>query len=67
MTVNGQVRLLEAPTPLVRFLDEHGLRERKIAVDHNGTILYRSEYDAVTLNDGDVLEIIHPVGGGFCT
>jgi thiamine biosynthesis protein ThiS len=64
ITVNGKARSLAAPTPLVEFLTQHGIERRAIAVQHNGEILRRPEYEAVTLREGDVLEIVHVVGGG---
>lgn len=36
----------------------------KIAVEHNGSIVPKSQYDAVVLNDNDVLEVVTFVGGG---
>ena len=31
---------------------------------HNGTVLTREELGTVTLSQGDVVEIVRPVGGG---
>ena len=36
----------------------------KVAVELNGEIAPRSTLEDVALNDGDVLEIVHFVGGG---
>jgi thiamine biosynthesis protein ThiS len=35
-----------------------------VAVEHNGEIIERSGYEAVTLRDGDQVEIVRMVGGG---
>ena len=64
LTVNGELRELEAPVALTQFLERHNIHRRQIAVEHNGTILRRREFEGVTLQDGDVLEIVHMVGGG---
>jgi thiamine biosynthesis protein ThiS len=64
LTVNGQARELEGPTPLLRFLGELQIQHRMFAVDHNGTVLRRSEFEEVVLKDGDSLEIVQAVGGG---
>ncbi len=63
ITVNGESRSTTARTvaDLVRELD---LEPEKVAVERNGVIAPRSELGAVTLGDGDVLEIVHFVGGG---
>ena len=37
---------------------------RRIAVERNGDIVFKSQYDAVILEDGDSLEIVSFVGGG---
>ena len=35
-----------------------------IAVERNGDIVFKSQYDATILQDGDSLEIVSFVGGG---
>ena len=37
---------------------------RRIAVEYNGEILFKSQYDVTVLEDGDSLEIVSFVGGG---
>jgi thiamine biosynthesis protein ThiS len=64
LTVNGEPRELEAPVALTQFLERHNIHRRQIAVEHNGTILHRRELEGIMLQDGDVLEIVHMVGGG---
>jgi len=41
-----------------------GLPERKIAVELNREVVPKSTYADVLLNNHDVLEIIHFIGGG---
>lgn len=41
-----------------------GLDRKKVAVERNRDIVPRSTLDDVALADGDVLEIVHFVGGG---
>ena len=63
LTVNGEPRRSAAAT--ISALDaELGLKPEKVAVEHNGTIAPRSTLGDVALADGDVLEIVHFVGGG---
>ena len=37
---------------------------KRIAVERNGDIVFKSKYDATVLDDGDRLEIVSFVGGG---
>lgn len=63
LTVNGESRGTSSQTiaALVRELD---LDPRKVAVERNGEIVPRSTLEQAPLADGDVLEIVHFVGGG---
>ena len=64
ITVNGQVRELEGPMTLPRFIESLGVRAAFLAVAYNGEVLRREEHASVTLKEGDVLELVRPVGGG---
>jgi sulfur carrier protein len=64
LQVNGKNVELEAPTPLLEYLDKLGVNPRAVAVEHNGEILERAAYARVTLREGDRVEIVRMVGGG---
>ena len=64
LTVNGKPTELQRATPLLEFLQERGINTRFIAVAYNGTVLRREELGTVTLSQGNVVEIVRPVGGG---
>jgi thiamine biosynthesis protein ThiS len=64
LTVNGKSREIAEPMTLLAFLQAHNVNPQVIAVEYNGDILRRERYDAVTLQAGDRLEIVHMVGGG---
>ena len=66
LTVNGKTREIAEPMTLLAFLQAHNVDPRLIAVEHNGEIVRRDRYEAVTLAAGDRLEIVHMVGGGAC-
>ena len=36
----------------------------RIAVERNGDIVFKSQYDVTVLKDGDIVEIVSFVGGG---
>jgi thiazole synthase len=63
LTVNGEPRRASSGfiADLVRSLE---LDPAKVAVERNGEIVPRSSLGAVALAEGDVLEIVHFVGGG---
>jgi len=63
VTVNGESRRTSAAT-VAELVREIGLAPEKVAVERNGEIVPRSQLAQVPLADGDVLEIVHFVGGG---
>ena len=63
LTVNGESRRTAAPT-IAALVSELGLKPEKVAVERNGEIVPRSTLANAPLGDGDVLEIVHFVGGG---
>lgn len=64
LQVNGKKVELERATRLLAYLEQLGVNPRAVAVEHNGTIIQRAAYEAVTLKAGDTLEIVRMVGGG---
>src|SRR5690606_1608433 len=63
LTVNGETRRSSAST-IADLVRELSLKPEKVAVEHNGIIVPRSTLAETALADGDVLEIVHFVGGG---
>ncbi|MBI4337521.1 MAG: sulfur carrier protein ThiS [Chloroflexi bacterium] len=64
LTVNGQPRELEGPMTVLELLRFLGVNTELVAVGHNGEVIPRNTYASTVLRDGDVLEIVRPVGGG---
>ena len=64
LQVNGKQVELEGPTSLLDYLHQLGVNPRAVAVEHNGTIIERAAFEAVTLDGGDNVEIVRMVGGG---
>jgi thiamine biosynthesis protein ThiS len=64
LQINGKRVELDHPTRLLAYLDQLGVNPRAVAVEHNGTIIERSAYETVTLQEGDNVEIVRMVGGG---
>lgn len=64
LQINGKPVQLAQPTPLLTYLEQLGVNPRAVAVEHNGEIIERAEYPAITLLEGDQVEIVRMVGGG---
>jgi thiamine biosynthesis protein ThiS len=62
--INGKQVELEQPTRLLDYLDHLGVNPRAIAIEHNGVIIERADYEQTVLRAGDVVEIVRMVGGG---
>ncbi len=63
ITINGN-RIEQNKLSLKEYLESTGLNPKRIAVEINGEILPKSEYDSSVLKDGDKVEIVNFVGGG---
>ena len=61
--VNG-VELDIAGKTVSEYLTTTNYDPKRIAVECNGDIVFRAQYDATILKDGDSLEIVSFVGGG---
>jgi thiamine biosynthesis protein ThiS len=64
LTVNGEPRRIAAGSTITDLVISLELNPAKVAVEHNAVIAPRSTLADVVLADGDVLEIVHFVGGG---
>jgi len=64
VTINGELRHLNAALSLTDLLSALGQDPAKVAVERNLEIVPRSKYGEVRVADGDRLEIVHFIGGG---
>lgn len=62
--INGEPKRVAAGMTIAALVADIGLNPKKVAVEHNMDIAPRSTLANVLLQDGDVLEIVHFVGGG---
>lgn len=49
---------------VAQYLSENGYDIRRVAVELNGNILPKAQYESTVLHDGDSIEIVSFVGGG---
>ena len=65
LMVNGALRELSPHSTVGELLGSLGIDARLVIVEHNRLILRdRESYSTRALSDGDVVEIVHFVGGG---
>jgi len=62
--LNGEPRTLPASATLLDLLAAEQLLQRRVAVEVNGEIVSRSRHAEHVLAEGDVVEIVHALGGG---
>ena len=67
LVINGQPRsfpALSAGATVLDLLHALGLKQDRVAVEHNGSIVSRPAWAATPVANGDRFEIVHFVGGG---
>jgi thiamine biosynthesis protein ThiS len=64
LVINGDPRELLRSSSAAEMLAELGLDPRAVVVELNRTIIRRAALAETPIADGDVVEIVHFVGGG---
>lgn len=67
LLINGQPRAfaeLAAEATVQDLLTALGLKQDRVAVEHNGSIVSRPAWSSTAVAEGDRFEIVHFVGGG---
>lgn len=64
--LNGEPKTVADGSSLADLVVELGLDGRRLAVEHNGEIVPRTDRDQRRLAAGDHVEIVHAIGGGAC-
>jgi sulfur carrier protein len=62
--VNGESREVSRGITVLGLLNALGVQDGPVAVEKNRAIVPRSAHASTELQDGDVLEVVHFVGGG---
>jgi thiamine biosynthesis protein ThiS len=62
--LNGEPYELAASTTVSELLARLAIDPRRVAVEHNLTVLKRGTFETTQLADGDEVEIVNFVGGG---
>jgi sulfur carrier protein len=64
VTVNGAERDVPDGITVGQLVVRLGLDQGPVAVERNLAVVPRAEHAQTTLHEGDVVEIVHFVGGG---
>ncbi len=64
ITLNGERIELDQPMSVTDLLTHLDIDPRRVAIEHNLTIIRRNAYPEVMVDEGDTVEIVNFVGGG---
>jgi thiamine biosynthesis protein ThiS len=62
--LNGEPFELASELTILQLLEQLQIDPRRVAVEHNLTIIKRDRLGTTTIGDGDEVEIVNFVGGG---
>lgn len=62
--VNGEPHAVPDGASLMELLDTLHLDPRTVVVEHNRAIVRRADLAQVRVSSGDMVELVHFVGGG---
>ena len=64
LVINGEERSFGPSLTLASLVQQLGMKQDRVAVELNRSIVPREQWSETSLSDGDRLEIVHFVGGG---
>lgn len=64
MIINGEAVVLEQEMTMQQYLEQENYPKNRIAVELNGNILPKSQYETYVMQQDDKIEIVCFVGGG---
>ena len=64
LTVNGEAQGVPEGTTVRGLIEILSLTDGPVAVERNGEVVPRAEHAQTLLAEGDVVEVVHFVGGG---
>tara|TARA_B100000941_G_scaffold94957_1_gene66011 strand:- start:1364 stop:1567 length:204 start_codon:yes stop_codon:yes gene_type:complete len=62
--LNGKKISISSNLSILDLLKKYKLHDRKVAIEHNGSIVAKSNYKKKFLKNKDRVEIVHFIGGG---
>ena len=64
ISLNGKPLTLPDDCTLAGLLERQGMAGRRVAIEVNGEIVPRARHPQQQLQPGDVVELVHALGGG---
>jgi sulfur carrier protein len=64
LSINGTMQQFDAPISVTALVEHMQLGNKRVALERNGEIVPRGQFNTQMLADGDKLEIVVAVGGG---
>ena len=62
--LNGKKISIKPKATIYELLKKFNLNNKKVAIEHNGIIIPKSNYKKKYLKNNDKLEVVHFIGGG---
>ena len=62
--LNGESHQLATALSLQQLIAEMDLADKRLAIELNREIVPRSRFSDTVLKEGDIIEIVHAIGGG---
>ena len=62
--LNGKKISIKPKTTILVLLKKFKLNNKKVAIEHNGIIVPKSNFKKKYLRNNDKLEVVHFIGGG---
>lgn len=64
IVLNGDPHEVAGPLTISELLVQLNVDSRRVAVEHNLTVVKRAHYDSTQIRENDQVEIVNFVGGG---
>ena len=64
INVNGEEHAAQEGMTVEALVAQLALRPERLAIELNGEVVRRADWQRTTLGEGDRVEIVHFVGGG---
>ena len=62
--VNGKITTIVDKITLAELINDLKIPIKKVAVEHNNTIVDKKKIKKLKLKNSDIIEIVHFIGGG---
>ena len=62
--LNGKKISIKSRSTIYELLKKFKLNNKKVAIEHNGIIIPKSNYKKKYVKNNDKLEVVHFIGGG---